>query len=160
MRVANARKDFLHKHSTAIAKNHGTVVVEALKVQDMCASAKGTAAAPGKNVRQKTGLNRSILDQGWGAFRVMLSYKLADRGGRLIEVPAAYSSQTCAACDIVDPASRRDQSLFICSACGYTANADTNAAIITLRRAGCALKPVEGHRTERPDEAGTVQRAA
>jgi len=160
MRVANARKDFLHKRSTEIAKNHGTVVVEALDVKNMSASAKGTAAAPGKRVRQKAGLNRSILDQGWGMFRIMLGYKLADRSGRLIEVPAAYSSQTCSGCDLVDPASRRDQSLFICVRCGLKINADTNAAINVVRRADCALKPVEGHRAERPDEAGTIQRAA
>ena len=66
MRVANARKNFLHEQTTAIAKNHGTVVVEALKVRNMSASAKGTAAEPGKKVRQKAGLNRAILDQGWG----------------------------------------------------------------------------------------------
>ena len=67
-RVANARKDFLHKHSTAIAKSHGTVVVEALSVRSMSASAAGTSAAPGRNVRQKSGLNRAILDQGWRTF--------------------------------------------------------------------------------------------
>ena len=59
--VANARKDFLHKLSTTIAKNHGMVVVEALRVRNMSASAKGTAEEPGRNVRQKAGLNRSIL---------------------------------------------------------------------------------------------------
>lgn len=160
MRVANARKDFLHKCSTTIAKNHGSVVVEALKVRNISASAKGTAAAPGRNVRQKAGVNRTILDQGWGMFRIMLGYKLADRGGSLIEVPAAYTSQTCSACGLVDPASRCDQSRFVCVQCGHEANADTNAAINILRRADCALKPVEGHRTERPDEAGTIQRAA
>ena len=89
-RVANARKDFLHKHNTDLAKNHGAVVVEALRVRNMSASAKGTAEEPGRNVRQKAGLNRSILDQGWGAFRRMLAYKLAERGGRLIQVPAAF----------------------------------------------------------------------
>lgn len=159
-RVANARKDFLHKHSTAIAKNHGTVVVEALPVRSMSASAAGTAAAPGRSVRQKSGLNRAILDQGWRTFRIMLAYKLVQRGGRLIEVPAAYTSQTCAACSVVDAASRRDQSHFVCVACGHKANADTNAAINILRRGDSALKPVEGHRLKRPVEAGTIRRAA
>jgi putative transposase len=93
MRVANARKNFLHEQTTTIANNHGTVVLEALKVRNMSASAKGTATEPGKMVRQKAGLNRAILDQGWGRFRIMLGYKLADRGGRLTEVPAAYTSQ-------------------------------------------------------------------
>jgi len=159
LRVANARKNFLHEQTTTIANNHGTVVVEALKVRNMSASAKGTAAAPGKMVRQKAGLNRAILDQGWGGFRIMLSYKLADRGGRLIEVPAAYTSQTCAECGVVDARSRQDQARFVCTGCGHEANADTNAAIIILRRADCALKPVEGHR-KRPVEAGSIRWAA
>ncbi len=146
LRVANARKDFLHKTSTTIAKNHGTVVVEALKVRNMTASAAGTIEAPGRNVRQKAGLNRAILDQGWRQFRTMLAYKLADRGGSLIEVPSAYTSQTCPACGCVDAANRRSQASFVCVDCGHAANADTNAAINILRRADSALQPVEGHR--------------
>jgi putative transposase len=160
MRVANARKDFLHKHSTIIAKNHGVVVVEALPVRNLSASAKGTVAKPGRRVRQKAGLNRAILDQGWGLFRTMLAYKLADRGGRLVEVPAAFTSQTCACCGHVDAANRPSQSVFVCVRCGHTANADTNAAVNILRRADSASKPVEGHRTKRPGEAGTSRRAA
>jgi putative transposase len=124
-------------------------------------SAKGTVAEPGKKVRQKAGLNRAILDQGWGAFRVMLGYKLAAFGGTLIEVPAAYTSQTCAACGVVDAASRRDQARFVCTGCGHEANADTNAAINILQRGlDKSLKPVEGHRSKRPVEAGSIRRAA
>lgn len=160
MRVANARKDFLHKHSTIIAKNHGVVVVEALPVRNMSASAKGTVAMPGRRVRQKAGLNRAILDQGWSMFRTMLAYKLADRGGELVEVPAAFTSQTCACCGHVDAANRQSRAMFVCMRCGHRDNADTNAAINILRRADGALKPVEGHRTRRPDEAGTIRRAA
>jgi putative transposase len=159
-RVANARKDYLHKISTAIAQNHGMVVVEALRVRNMSASAKGTAEAPGRNVRQKAGLNRSILDQGWRMFRTLLGYKLAERGGRLVEVSPAYTSQTCAVCGAVDPASRQSQALFACTACGHTANADINAARNILRRADSPLKPVEGYRIQRPGEAGSARGAA
>lgn len=159
-RVANARKDFLHKLSTTIAKNHGTVVVEALQVRNMSASAKGTAEEPGRNVRQKSGLNRSILDQGWRMFRTFLGYKLADRGGRLVEVPAAYTSQTCSVCGVTDPASRVSQARFVCTACGHIENADINAAKNILRRADSPLKPVEGHRIKRPVEAGSLGWAA
>lgn len=159
-RVANARKDFLHKLSTTIAKNHGTVVVEALQVRNMSASARGSVDEPGRNVRQKAGLNRSILDQGWRMFRTFLGYKLAERGGRLIEVPAAYTSQTCSACGQVDQASRVSQARFVCTTCGYTGNADINAAKTILRRADCPLKPVEGYRTRRSVEAGSTRRAA
>ncbi|MFT8827447.1 MAG: transposase [Acetobacter syzygii] len=159
-RVANARKDFLHKISTIIAKNHGTVVVEALQVRNMSASAKGSVEEPGRNVRQKAGLNRSILDQGWRMFRTLLGYKLADRGGKLVEVPAAYTSQTCSVCGSVDHASRVSQAHFICTACGHTENADINAAKNILRRADCPSMPVEGYRIGRPVEAGSTRRAA
>lgn len=143
-RAANARKDFLHKQSTIIAKNHGTVVVEALKVRSMTASARGTVEKPGRNVRQKAGLNRSILDQGWGMFRSMLRYKLADRGGKLIEVPAAYTSQTCSECGVIDPRSRVSQERFVCTGCGHAMNADHNAALNILHRGrDTALLPVE-----------------
>lgn len=150
-RVANARKDFLHKITTTIAKNHGVVVIEALKVQNMTRSAAGTVESPGRNVRQKAGLNRSILDQGWGQFRTLLAYKLEERGCRLIEVNPAYTSQTCSACGVIDADSRRDQR-FACRACGHEAHADTNASLNILRR-GTAYLPVEGALS--PAEAGS-----
>lgn len=155
LRVANARKDYLHKVSTDIAKSHGIVVVEALRVQSMTASAKGTQAEPGRGVRAKAGLNRAILVQGWGMFGRFLRYKLADRGGKLIEVRAAYTSQTCSCCGEVNASSRIDQARFVCVGCGHVAHADTNAAINILRRADSSLKPVEGHRGKRSVEAGT-----
>jgi putative transposase len=159
-RVADARKDFLHKLSTTIAKNHGMVAMEALRVRSMTASARGNAAEPGRNVRQKSGLNRSILDQGWGLFKILLKYKLADRGGRLVDVPAPYTSQTCSNCGVVDAQSRIERSQFVCQTCGHQAHADTNAAINILRRADSASKPVEGTRAKRPCEAGSIQWAA
>ena len=94
-RVANARKDFLHKHSTTIAKNHGMVVMEASQVRNMSASAAGTVEEPGRNVRRKAGLNRAILDQGWSMFRVMLAYKLAGCWRRQQPTPARHAR--CAA---------------------------------------------------------------
>lgn len=158
-RVANARKDFLHKASTIVAQNHGTVVLEALEVRNMVRSAAGTAEAPGRNVRAKAGLNRSILDQGWSAFRVMLGWKLAERGGRLVEVPAANTSRTCAACGCVDAESRNGLR-FRCTTCGHEAHADTNAArAILLRSGGTGVLPVEASR-ERAGEAGTRRRVA
>ena len=87
-RAASARKNFLHQQSTKIAKSHGAIEIEKLLVRNMTASAKGTVAAPGAKVAQKSGLNRAILDQGWGMFASLLKYKLAERGGTLIEVPA------------------------------------------------------------------------
>lgn len=157
-RIANIRLDWLHKRTTDIAKNHGVVVLEDLRVQDMSKSARGTVKTPGRNVRQKAGLNRSILDQGWHAFKVMLDYKLRARGGQLILVPAAYTSQTCSACGTVDKRSRKDQARFACAHCGRAENADINASKNILRQ-GMPSMPVEG-RGCAPDEAGTTWRAA
>jgi len=125
---ANARKDWLHKLSTEIAKNHGIVKLEKLRVRNMTASAAGTIENPGKNVAQKSGLNRSILDQGLGMFGDMLGYKCPQFGGHRPLVAAPYTSQTCCKCGVVDAASRRSQSEFVCTACGHADNADVNAA--------------------------------
>ncbi len=139
--AANARKDFLHKVSTAIAKSHGVVKIEALNVKGMTASASGTVEKPGRNVAQKRGLNRAILDQGWSMWATMLRYKLAERGGELIEVPAAYTSQTCSCCGAIDKTSRKDQATFKCGHCGYAENADINAAKNILAARTIAPKP-------------------
>ncbi|RCY75658.1 RNA-guided endonuclease InsQ/TnpB family protein, partial [Escherichia coli] len=64
-RIANIRRDYLHKVTTTISKNHAMIVIEDLKVSNMSKSAAGTVSQPGRNVRAKSGLNRSILDQGW-----------------------------------------------------------------------------------------------
>lgn len=109
------------------------------KVASMSRSAKGTAEKPGKNVAAKSGLNKSILDQGWGMFREILNYKLDWKGGELLAVPAAYTSQTCSDCGHVTKENRKSQSRFECVQCGHSANADTNAAINILR-AGQALR--------------------
>jgi putative transposase len=134
-RVRRQRDHVLHQVSTAYAKSHGTVVVEKLNVRNMSASAAGTIESPGTNVRQKAGLNRGILDAGWSKLVRLLAYKLAWAGGRLVQVSAAWSSQTCSACGVVDPASRRSQASFVCTACRHTENADTNAAKVLKIRA-------------------------
>lgn len=157
MRVANARKDVLHKISAGIAKNHGVVVLEKLQVRNMVRSAVGTVEKPGQNVRAKSGLNRSILDQGWGMFARFLGYKLIEQGGRLIEVPPHNTSRTCGECGVVASDSRSGQS-FRCVACGHQAHADTSAAIEILRR-GTAWTPAEGSGCA-PCEAGTGRSAA
>lgn len=127
-RQARIRKDFLHKLSTDLANNHSAVVIEDLRIANMTRSAKGSIEEPGVNVRQKAGLNRAILAQGWGELRRQLGYKTERAGGTLVEVPAAYTSQTCAECGAVDPASRRTQAKFACTSCGHAAHADVNAA--------------------------------
>lgn len=128
MQVANTRKDQLHKVSLDIARRFGTVVIEDLKTKNMTASAAGTVDEPGRNVAQKSGLNRSVLDKGWHTLETMLAYKLTERGGTLIKVNPAYTSQTCSDCGTIAKESRESQASFRCIACGHIENADCNAA--------------------------------
>ncbi|EEU4056324.1 transposase [Escherichia coli] len=73
-------------------------------------------------------LNRSILDQGWYEMRRQLEYKQLWRGGQVLAVPPAYTSQRCACCGHTAKENRLSQSKFRCQVCGYTANADVNGA--------------------------------
>lgn len=127
-RTAHCRQDFLHKLSTDTSKTHAVIVLEDLQVKNMSKSARGTADEPGRMVAQKAGLNKSILDQGWGMFRRMLEYKQLWRGGELIAVSPRYTSQTCPQCGCISKLNRPQQALFSCIDCGYAAHADINAA--------------------------------
>ncbi|EMN7746235.1 transposase [Escherichia coli] len=127
-RIANIRRDYLHKVTTTVSKNHAMIVIEDLKVSNMSKSAAGTVSQLGRNARAKSGLNRSILDQGWYEMRRQLEYKQLWRGGQVFAVPPAYTSQRCACCGHTAKENRLSQSKFRCQVCGYTANADVNGA--------------------------------
>jgi putative transposase len=133
-RIANVRRDYLHKASATISKNHALVCVEDLKVRNMSKSAAGTVEVPGKNVLAKSGLNKAILDQGWAEFRRQLDYKLAWQGGWLIAVPPRHTSQMCPCCGHVSVDNRTTQARFLCVTCGYENHADVVGAINVLRR--------------------------
>ena len=133
-KIANCRKDFLHKISTQISKNHAMIYIEDLQVSNMSKSAKGTVEAHGKNVKQKSGLNRSILDQSWFEFRRQLDYKTQWQGGFLVAVPAQNTSRTCPCCGHVAKENRQTQANFECVECGYTENADVVGAMNVLAR--------------------------
>jgi putative transposase len=90
------------------------IIVEDLKIKNMMASAAGTVEKPGKNIRQKAGLNRTIGDQAWGKFIAMLRYKMDWRGGLLIEVGAHYTSQRRPKCGFTHALNRESQSRFGC----------------------------------------------
>ncbi|TXF11573.1 RNA-guided endonuclease InsQ/TnpB family protein [Pelomicrobium methylotrophicum] len=149
-RIANVRRDFLHKCSSAISKNHAIVCIEDLQVRNMSKSAVGTADAPGKNVRAKSGLNKSILDQGWFEFRRQLEYKLTWNGGQLIVVPPQNTSRTCPCCGHVSAENRRTQAQFRCVQCGFEDNADVVGAKNILAR-GMAIVASEMKGGARPD---------
>lgn len=133
-RIANARRDFLHKTTTTISKNHAIVCIEDLQVRNMSKSAAGSSDSPGRNVKAKSGLNKSILDQGWFEFRRQLEYKQVWLGGDVLAVPARNTSRTCPACGHVSADNRQTQAKFACVDCGYENNADMVGAINVLER--------------------------
>ena len=145
-RIANVRRDFLHQTTATISKNHALVFVEDRQIATMTASAAGTLAQPGKQVRQKAGLNKAILEQGWYEFRRQLDYKLAWNGAHLITVPPHHTAQTCPACGHVSAENRQTQARFACVVCGYENNADVVGAI-NLRARGMQQRRDEGQDT-------------
>ena len=124
-RDADRRKDWAEKASTDIARRFDVIRIEDLRMANMTRSARGTIEKPGRNVRQKAGLNRAILAQGWGLFARRLEDKAP---GRVEKVNPAYTSQTCSACGMRDREARESQAVFRCRSCGYACNADVNAA--------------------------------
>ena len=133
-RIAHCRQDFLHKATAAISQNHALVCIEDLQVGNMSKSAKGDVAQPGKRVKAKSGLNRSILDQGWAEFRRQLAYKLRWAGAMLVAVPPHNTSRTCPCCGHVAQENRRTQAEFVCVQCGHHNHADVVGAMNILER--------------------------
>ena len=145
-RETDRRKDWAEKASTDIARRFDVIRVEDLQITNMTRSAKGTQENPGRNVRQKAGLNRGILASGWG----LLVRRLQDKApGRVEKINPAFTSQRCSACGRVDRGSHESQAVFRCTACGFAANADVNAAIniaalhaVTARGGDGVTRPV------------------
>jgi putative transposase len=144
-RETDRRKDWCEKTSTDLARRFDVIRVEDLKVRNMTRSAKGTAEEPGKNVKQKAGLNRGIQRSAWG----LLVQRLEDKApGRVEKVPPAYTSQRCSACGHVARENRESQAAFQCVACKFACNADVNAARNIA--AGHAAKARGGDGVARP----------
>ena len=145
-RQADLRKDWAEKTSTDLARRFDVIRVENLNITGMTRSARGTAQAPSRNIRQQAGLNRGILASGWG----LLVRRLQDKApGRVEKVSPAYTSQRCSACGHVAAESRKSQALFACVACNFACNADVNAArniaaghAVTARGGDGAARPV------------------
>jgi putative transposase len=145
-RETDRRKDWAEKASTDLARRFDLIRVEDLRIGNMTRSARGSREKPGRNVRQKAGLNRAILGSGWG----LLVRRLADKApGRVQKVRPAFTSQRCSACGQVDRDSRESQAVFRCTACGFACHADVNAAIniaaghaVTARGGDGVTRPV------------------
>ncbi len=129
---ANCRHNRNHQNSARIAEKASTVKVEKLSIKAMTGSAGGTIEKPGKNVRQKAGLNRVLLEGAPAQLVQMLGYKCVF----VLYVVAAYTSQTCSLCGHIDRNSRATLRKFVCLGCGYEEHADLNAAANILRAPG------------------------
>lgn len=137
-KIARIRRDFLHKISTKLAKNHGLVTLEDLKIKNMSKSAKGDAENHGKNVKAKSGLNREILFQGWGIFAEMLKYKCHWNGSKFELVNPKMTSRRCSQC-LFESKDNRKGKVFLCLSCGHKEDADVNASK-NINRAGLARR--------------------
>jgi len=144
-READIRKDWAEKTSTDLARRFDVIRFEDLRITNMTASARGTAQAPGKRVRQKAGLNRAIGQAAWGLLLARTEHKAP---GRVELVNPAYTSQRCSECGHTVPGNRESQSVFRCRACGFSCNADVNAARNTA--AGHAVAARGGTRLRAP----------
>jgi putative transposase len=145
-RETDRRKDWAEKASTDLARRFDVIRVEDLKIKNMTRSARGTPENPGRNVDAKAGLNRSILQSGWGLLVRRLEEKAV---GRVEKIKPHYTSQRCSVCGQVHRSSRESQAVFRCTACGYACNADVNAArniaaghAVTARGGDGAARPV------------------
>lgn len=138
-KIANSRLDYQHKKTTEIVKRFQTIVIEDLKLQNMMASARGTVEKPGKNVRQKAGLNRSLGDAAIYQTRSLLEYKAGYHERTFKTVDPKFTSQTCSSCGYKDKSNRITQAKFVCGGCGAAFHADTNAAKNILKRSKNSL---------------------
>ena len=126
-RETDRRKDWIEQTTSRLARQYDILKVEDLNVRAMTRSAKGTVEAPGRRVRQKAGLNRSILAQGWGLF----VQRLLDKApGRVRFVDPKHTSQRCSACGHIDPESARAKRSPV-RRLRVALNADLNAARIS-----------------------------
>jgi putative transposase len=152
-RIARIRKDFLHKISSKLAKNHDQVTLEDLKIKNMSKSARGTVEDPGRNVKAKSGLNREILFQGWGLFAEMLRYKCHWNGSVFTLVKTHMTSRRCSECLFECKENRRGK-VFLFLNCGHKEDADTNASK-NINRAGLARRACGDMAVGLIDEART-----
>lgn len=135
LKIANIRKDFAHKTSFDLVNSDFQLfVLEDLKLKNMTKSSRGTIEKPGKNVSQKTGLNRSLLATSLGQTAVYLDYKARRKGKYVVKVNPKNSSQECSQCGHIHKDNRKTQSRFICLSCGYQDNADSNANKVLKKR--------------------------
>lgn len=144
-KVRNQRLDYLHKISKHLIDKYDTICIEDLSVANMTKSCKPKQDEHGNYLRNgqsaKSGLNKAILDQGWGEFRSMLEYK-AEWHGKNIRVIGRFdpSSKTCSCCGKINKELKLSDRKWTCGGCGTTHDRDVNAAL-NIKKFGLRDKP-------------------
>ncbi len=134
-KIANQRRDFHHQQSKQLVQEHQTIVFEALEITHVSKRAKpkqdenGTYLPNGSAA--KSGLNKSILDAGWGQFQQIVTHKAACAGRTVLKVNPRYTSQVCSQCGTVRKKDLSER--WHSCECGAELDRDTNAAINILR---------------------------
>jgi len=105
-----------------------------MNLKNMTKSAEGTVKDPGRNLKQKSGLNRSLARVAPYGMRMAILWALFKAGGRLILADPKYTSQTCPKCGYTSSSNRPTQAHFGCLLCGYTENADVVGALNVLKK--------------------------
>ena len=148
-KILNQKNDLYHKISTTLTKKFELIAVEDLKLKNqMTKSAKGNEINPGKNVKQKSGLNRTILAASFYQFVFMIKYKQTMLNDKLfVKVDPSFTSQKCNKCGYIDRNNRKSQSKFKCIACNNSDNADINASYNILDKAFKSLGLGISHQT-------------
>jgi putative transposase len=133
-KVKLQRRDYAHKVSRRLVNAYDGIALEDLHLINMTKSAKGKPKAPGRGVAAKAGLNRVLLDAGFGQLAHLIAEKAECAARVMCHVIPHYSSQECARCGFTASENRRGLT-FACTRCGQTAHADVNAARVILGRA-------------------------
>ena len=124
----NQRQNWVHQVASEITRSNSLIATEKLEVKKMTRKAK-----KGKRKKQKAGLNKSILDVGFGMLTAAIKYKVEEGGGQFIEVPTkkVKPSQTCPKCGHQHPKTL-DERIHHCSECDYQQDRDVASAEVCL----------------------------
>lgn len=142
-KIRRQRLDHHHKTALALVRAHDVIAHEDLNIAGMTRAPQAKPVGDGtyepNGAAAKAGLNRSILDAGWGQFLGILADKAESAGRHVAPVDARNTSRTCTECGHVAKENRVSQAEFVCGSCGFAANADVNAALNIATRAGLVL---------------------
>ena len=159
-RLRQRRHDFLHQHSARLVAEAALIAGEDIAVSNLTRSAKGDVEAPGRNVRQKAGLNREILDTAPAAFHQFLRYKAEEAGTEVIlhDPRKTRASQVCPACGFVRKKTLGER-LHCCVHCGHTEPRDVASARVLLALALNSVAPAPEDSTGREPSGREVTAA-